>query len=134
MDKTSKHANVYCRACVGTTYQNIHLKTVSTSAEVFNSVRMNGDSDIWRFYRQPGDEKEMPTRPGLGIVTACHQASLFRIADQIIQLYCGAVGKVKEELVHALYKKLEYWRDNLPDKLRIETQTGNPLPHVFYLQ
>ena len=104
------------------------------SINVFDGVGVEGDSDIWRFYRQPGDEKEMPTRPGLGIMTACQQASLYRIGDQIIQLYCGAVGKVKEELVHTLYKKLESWRDNLPAPLQIESQPGNPLPHVFYLQ
>ena len=90
--------------------------------------------DIWRFYRQPGDDKEMPTRPSLSILTACYQANLFRIADNIIQAYCYPVGKINEEVIHTLYKQLEEWKNNLPDELCINSSEENPLPHVLYLQ
>ena len=102
---------------------------------MFKNVKVAGvRSDIWRFYRQPGDDKEMPTSVSFSILTACHQAILFRIAHHIVQAYCYPVVKVTQEAVYTLYKQLEEWKNSLPDELRINSNKGNPLPHVLYLQ
>ncbi|KAL9123951.1 MAG: hypothetical protein Q9217_006672 [Psora testacea] len=119
-------------SCVGTTYQKLYAP-VPTSDTPFKHVKLDRDKDVWRFYRQPGDEREMPTRPSFAIVTACHQANLFRFADQAMRFYCGARGKVTAGVVVDLYRKFQEWKENLPERLQVETQSNNPLPHVLYL-
>ena len=95
---------------------------------------MDRDKDVWRFYRHPGDEREMPTRPSFAIVTACHQANLCRFVNQAISLYCGVVGKVTAGAITHIYNNLQEWKENLPEQLQVETQSSGPLPHVLYLQ
>ncbi|KAL9100523.1 MAG: hypothetical protein Q9163_004112 [Psora crenata] len=94
---------------------------------------MDKDKDVWRFYRQPGDEREMPARPSFAILTAYHQADLFRIVYRAMRLYCGFTGKVTAGAIVDLYEDFQDWKENLPDELQADTGTGNPQPHILYL-
>lgn len=93
-----------------------------------------GDGNEWGFYRHPGDEKEMPTSQKHGMVTTYHRANLFRIASQILRLYCGTEGNVSAKSVIDLYKDLMSWKESLPDELKVDDDGVNPLPHIWSLQ
>ena len=88
----------------------------------------------WRYYRQPGDEREVPKRPSFAILTAFFQAKLFRIVHDTINIYCGARGRVTAENVIACYKRYLDWAEELPWQLRSVDVEAQPLPHILSLQ
>ena len=92
------------------------------------------DENEWGFYRQPGDEKAMPTSEKHGMTTAYHRANLFRLANRILQLYCGLEGNVRADSIIELYKDLMSWKEELPDALQVDDDDVNPLPHIWSLQ
>lgn len=101
---------------------------------VFQHVNMEKDHALWRFYRHPGDEHELPTRPSYAIVAACYQAKLFRIIDESLNLYCGARGQVSAEKFLAVYRRYMDWRSDLPSVIANVDVADQPLPHILYLQ
>ena len=120
--------------CVGTTFQKLHSPPVSKSDEVFKNVNLSSDKEVWRLYRQPDDEKEIPPCASLATATACYQARLFRLVSRINSLYCGAMGRVKWTAIAELYDQIIVWKRNLPIELHVSSNGFNPLPHVLYLQ
>lgn len=101
---------------------------------MFQSVRMDKDDALWRFYRHPGDARELPTRPSHAIVTACHQASLFRIVNENLNLYCGFRGPVSAFKILDVYRRYLEWKDSLPPVLANYSEEDQPLPHILCLQ
>lgn len=95
---------------------------------------MDKDDAVWRFYRQPGDERELPFRPAYAIVTAYHQARLFLIINETLNLYCGARGKVTATRFLDVYARYIDWKENLPDMIANINEGDQPLPHILYLQ
>ena len=95
---------------------------------------MDGDAAVWRFYRQVGDERELPKRPSHAIATACMQADLFRIINESLNLYCGHRGEVSAENVLKVYKRYLDWKEDLPPKIRQIEADDQSLPHILYLQ
>ena len=95
---------------------------------------MDGDAAVWRFYRQVGDERELPKRPSHAIATACMQAGLFRIINESLNLYCGHRGDVSATNILKVYKRYLDWKEDLPPKIRQIEVDDQPLPHVLYLQ
>ena len=88
----------------------------------------------WRYYRQPGDEANIPKRPSYAILTACHQAKLYRIVHDSINIYCGARGKVTAKEIIGCYRRYLDWEERLPDQVRRTDEDAQPLPHVLGLQ
>lgn len=101
---------------------------------MFQNVNMDRDHDVWRFYRHPGDERELPTRPSYTIMTACFQARLFRIIDESLNLYCGARGQVSAEKFLGVYRRYMDWKTDLPPVIANVSVADQPLPHILYLQ
>ena len=101
---------------------------------MFQHVDMDKDKALWHFYRHPGDEQELPTRPCYSIVTACNQAKLFRIIDASLTLYCGVKGPVSAERFLNIYRRYVEWKNELPSVLANVDETDQPLPHMLYLQ
>ena len=95
---------------------------------------MDRDHAPWCFYRHPGDEHELPTRPSYAITAACYQAKLFRIIDESLNLYCGARGQVSAEKTLAVYKRYVDWKNDLPSMITDVDASDQPLPHILYLQ
>lgn len=95
---------------------------------------MDKDSAVWRFYRHPGDERDLPTRPSHVILTACHQANLFRVINESLSLYCWPRGKVNAEKFLAIYARYLDWMQSLPPIVRDIDEGDQPLPHILYLQ
>lgn len=120
-------------SAAGITYQKLHTPP-SPPEPVFQNVRMDLDDAVWRFYRHPGDERELPTRPSHAIVTACHQARLFRIVNENINLYCGTRGKVSAYKALEVYRKYLDWKEYLPPVIADISEGDQPLPHILYLQ
>ena len=101
---------------------------------IFQHVDMERDHALWRFYRHQGDERELATRPSYAIVAACHQAKLFRIIDESLNLYCGVRGQVSAEKTLAVYKRYMDWKNDLPSVITNVEVSDQPLPHILYLQ
>lgn len=118
---------------MGMTYQKLYSPPAPREI-VFEHVRMDKDDGLWRFYRQPGDQEEMPTRPSHAILTAYHQARLFRLIHENFKLYCGIRGKVTAREVLEIYRDYLDWRDSLPKLINNVTEDAQPLPHVLYMQ
>ena len=95
---------------------------------------MDGDDAVWRFYRQPGDNRELPFRPAHAIVTAYHQAKLFQIINETLNVYCGTRGKVTAAKVLDVYARYLQWKDELPEVIANIDEGDQPLPHILYLQ
>ncbi len=101
---------------------------------VFQQVDMERDHALWRFYRHPGDERELPTRPSYVIVSACYQAKLFRVIDESLNLYCGARGQVSAENFLGVYRRYMDWKNDLPSVIANVDVADQPLAHILYLQ
>ena len=101
---------------------------------IFQHVSMDKDHAMWRFYRYPGDERELPTRPSYSIVAACYQAKLFRIINESLNIYCGGRGYVSAEIFLQVYRKYMDWKNELPPVLANVDVADQPLPHILYLQ
>lgn len=98
----------------------------------FEHVQIEKDQAIWRFYRSIGDEREMPTRPSHAILTAYHQAKLFRICRDCLNLYCGYSGKITAQKVITLHRHYTKWKEDLPPILKKVDVESQPLPHILY--
>ena len=101
---------------------------------IFQNIPLDADNRLWRFYRNPGDERELPFRPSCAIITACQQAQLFSIINESIGLYCGARGKVSAANVLEVYGKYMTWKEDLPDVIANISEGDQPLPHILCLQ
>lgn len=119
--------------CAGITYQRLYLPS-APAEPIFQHVRTDKDDGLWRFYRHPGDAQELPTRPSHAILTACHQAGLFRIVNENLNLYCGMRGPVSAYKVLDMYQKYLDWKETLPPILARYSEGDQPLPHMLYLQ
>ena len=95
---------------------------------------MERDRALWCFYRHPGDERELPTRPSYAIMAACHQAGLFRIVDESLKLYCGVRGQVSAEKFLEVYRRYMDWKADLPPVIANVDVADQPLPQILYLQ
>lgn len=121
------------RSCAGITYQKLYAPPTPREA-IFQHVDINKDHALWRFYRHPGDDRELPTRPSYAIVTACHQAGLFRIIDESLNLYCGVRGQVSAENFLEVYRRYMDWKTDLPPVIANVDVADQPLPQILYLQ
>ena len=95
---------------------------------------MNRDHAMWRFYRHPGDEHDLPPRPSYALVTACYHAGLSRIIDESLDLHCGTQGQVTAEKFLGVYRKYMDWKTDLPPVIAAVDINDQPLPHILYLQ
>ena len=121
------------RSSAGITYQKLYAPPAPREA-VFKNVSMDRDNVVWRFYRKPGDERELPTRPSYAIMTACYQAKLFLIVDESLNLYCGVRGQVSAEKFLKVYSRYMDWKNDLPSMIANVDVSDQPLPHILYLQ
>ncbi|KAL8966860.1 MAG: hypothetical protein Q9183_003180 [Haloplaca sp. 2 TL-2023] len=117
----------------GITYQKLYAPEIPPMIR-FEHVDMYGDDDIWRFYRTDGDPGDVPVRPSHTIMTASHQAGLFRIIHESLNLYCGLRGLVTAESALMLYRRYTDWAEDLPLPLTQVEFEERPLPHVLFLQ
>ncbi|MCJ1397562.1 hypothetical protein MMC11_000756 [Xylographa trunciseda] len=118
----------------GITYQK-PFNPVSPRTEVFINVALDQDSapEQWRYYRQPGDDTNIPKRQSFAILTACQQAKLYRIVHDTINVYCGARGRVTAAAVIGCFKRFHDWNANLPEEIARTDEESQPLPHVLAL-
>ena len=104
----------------------------------FQHVQLDKDNSVWRFYHKFGDQEDYAYRPCFAIMTACHQAGLFRIIHESLNLYCGLRGLATADAVLVTYRRYIDWENDLmPDLKRINisgTRQDEPLPHVLFLQ
>lgn len=114
------------------TYQKLYAPPVPREP-IFQHVDMEKDDALWRFYRHPGDERELPTRPSHAIVAACNQARLFRIVDESFDLYCGVRGQVSAVKFLVVYRRYIDWKADLPPVIANVDVADQPLPHILYL-
>jgi hypothetical protein len=117
----------------GVTYQRMWAPP-APQGPIFQNIQLDADDRVWRFYRHPGDARELPFRPSHAIITACQQAKLFSIINESIGLYCGARGKVSAANVLEVYGKYMSWKEDLPDVIANIGEGDQPLPHILYLQ
>ena len=89
---------------------------------------------MWRFYRRLGDEQTIPARPSHAIITSYYQATLFRIVNETLSLYCGNRGQVSAYKVLDVYRKYLDWKESLPPVIANISEGDQPLPHVLQLQ
>ena len=126
---------IFSRAWSGFTYQK-PFSPESPKSEVYLENYLNQNSELhqWRFYRQPGDENDVPGRPGHVFLTALYQARLFRIVHHSIVVYCGARGRITAEGVIQVYQRYVDWIESLPPPIKNTDVSSQPLPHVLSLQ
>ncbi|KAL8904054.1 MAG: hypothetical protein Q9207_003515 [Kuettlingeria erythrocarpa] len=120
------------RSSTGITYQKLYAPELPHMAK-FRHVDMNSNHSVWRFYRQIGDQRHLPVRPSHAILTACHQAGLFRIIHESLNLYCGLRGVVTAEAILTLYRRYLDWEEDLPFILKAIEEEAQPLPHILLL-
>lgn len=89
---------------------------------------------MWRYYRIPGDRTNIPRRPSYAILTACHQAQLYRIVHETINMFCGAHGKITARDLLERYRRYLTWKDNLPAQIAHVDMNAQALPHILFLQ
>ncbi|KAL8831026.1 MAG: hypothetical protein Q9170_005476 [Blastenia crenularia] len=116
----------------GITYQKLYAPELPYMPR-FRHVDINSNHSLWRFYRYNGDQRKLPVRPSHAILTACHQAALFRIVHESLNLYCGLRGSVTAEAVLILYRRYLDWEEDLPFILKAVDEQAQPLPHILYL-
>ncbi|KAL8727169.1 MAG: hypothetical protein Q9166_006206 [cf. Caloplaca sp. 2 TL-2023] len=116
----------------GITYQKLYAPEVPHLTR-FQYVDIHGDSNVWCFYRTIGDQRDLPIRPSYAILTACHQAVLFRIIHESLNLYCGLRGMATAEAVLIIYRRYLDWEADLPHILKSVDEESQPLPHVLFL-
>ena len=122
-----------CSAWAAITYQK-PFSPESPHSPVFADVRMDKDDALWRFYRRPGDKGHVPIRPSYSILTACHQAQLYRIVHETINMFCGAGGKITARALLKCYQRYLTWRNELPAHLAKVDTDAQALPHILFLQ
>jgi hypothetical protein len=96
--------------------------------------KLQMDTSQWKYYRQPGDNATTERRPSFAMLTASHQAKLFRVVHNAINVYCGARGVVTAEQVVGCYKRFVDWRETLLDQVGETRESFHPLPHILSLQ
>lgn len=116
----------------GITYQKLYAPELPHIPQ-FRHVDPNANHTVWRFYRFNGDQRKLPVRPSHAILTACHQAALFRIIHESLNLYCGLRGVVTAEAVLTLYRRYLDWKEDLPFILEAVDEEAQPLPHILFL-
>ena len=121
------------RSSASITYMKLYAPPMPRDT-VFQHVNMDRDHAQWRFYRHPGDERELPSRLSCAMVSACYQVKLFRIIDGSLNLYCGARGQVSAEKFLAVYKRYMEWKNDLPSVIANVAVADQPLPHILFLQ
>ncbi|KAL2040459.1 hypothetical protein N7G274_006902 [Stereocaulon virgatum] len=126
------HASDTGSSWKGVTYQRLWAPP-APQGPIFQNIQLDADDRVWRFYRRPGDARELPFRPSHGIMTACQQAELFSIINESIGLYCGARGKVSAAKMLEVYGKYKSWKDDLPGVIANIGEGDQPLPHILYL-
>lgn len=121
------------RVCAGITYQKFY--TPPTPGDpIYQHIRMDDDVTDWRFYRELGDERRMPSRPGRALLTACCQAKMFRIVNETVNLYCGTRGQVSAYKILDIYRRYLDWKEALPPVIANVGEGDQPLPHILHLQ
>lgn len=95
---------------------------------------MDRDDAVWRFYRRPGDKGHIPRRPSYSILTAYHQAKLYRVVHETINIFCGARGKITARVVLECYKRYLSWKEDLPPQLAQVDTDAQAMPHIIFLQ
>ena len=100
----------------------------------FHHVDIQSDQAVWRFYRTIGDQRALPVRPSYAIMTACHQAALFRIIHASLNLYCGLRGLATAEAILTTYRQYLDWKHDLPPILKEVDVASQPVPHILFLQ
>ncbi|KAL8934880.1 MAG: hypothetical protein Q9216_005689 [Gyalolechia sp. 2 TL-2023] len=116
----------------GITYQKLYAPELPYMPQ-FRHVDINSNHSVWRFYRYNGDQRKLPVRPSHAILAACHQAALFRIVHESLNLYCGLRGVATAEAVLTLYRRYNDWLEDLPFILKAVDEEAQPLPHILYL-
>ncbi|KAL8923039.1 MAG: hypothetical protein Q9208_004851 [Pyrenodesmia sp. 3 TL-2023] len=116
----------------GITYQKLYAPELPHMAK-FRHVDMHSNHSVWRFYRQIGDQRHLPVRPSHAVLTACHQAGLFRIIHESLNLYCGLRGLVTAEAILTDYRRYLDWEEDLPFILKAVEEEAQPLPHILLL-
>lgn len=115
------------------TYQRLYTAQEPKDPN-FRHVRLGTDNAMWRYYRHPGDGRELPVRPSYAMLTACHQAGLFRIVNDCLIVYCGIRGRVNASKVLEIYCRYQGWNEELPAEIAGIDKEEQPLPHVLYIQ
>lgn len=100
----------------------------------FQHVDLHNYHSVWQEYRSIGDQRYLPVRPSHAVLTACHQAGLFRIIHESLNLYCGLRGLVTADAVLVLYRRYMDWEEDLPFILKAIDDEAQPLPHILLLQ
>ncbi|KAL9601455.1 MAG: hypothetical protein Q9219_002521 [cf. Caloplaca sp. 3 TL-2023] len=116
----------------GITYQKLYAPEVSQLPR-FQHIDMQSSHAMWRFYRHVGDQRQLPVRPCHAVITACHQATLFRIIHESLNLYCGLRGAATAEAVLTLYRRYKDWEEDLPFIVGAIDEDAQPLPHILCL-
>ncbi|KAL8710635.1 MAG: hypothetical protein Q9220_004859 [cf. Caloplaca sp. 1 TL-2023] len=116
----------------GITYQKLYAPEAPQLVR-FVHVNVESDNEIWRSFRTVGDQRDVRVRPSHTILTACHQAALFRIIHESLNVYCGLRGLATAEVVLTLYRRYLDWEEDLPPVLKALDETAQPLPHAMYL-
>ncbi|KAL8980908.1 MAG: hypothetical protein Q9205_004145 [Flavoplaca limonia] len=116
----------------GITYQKLYAPELPHMAR-FHHVDIQSDQAVWRFYRTIGDQRALPVRPGYAILTACHQAALFRIIHASLNLYCGLRGLATAEAILTTYRRYLDWEHDLPPILKDVDVASQPVPHILFL-
>ncbi|KAL8758085.1 MAG: hypothetical protein Q9184_004029 [Pyrenodesmia sp. 2 TL-2023] len=120
------------RSSTGITYQKLYAPELPHMAK-FQHVDKHSNHSVWRFYRQIGDQRHLPVRPSHAVLTACHQAGLFRIIHESLNLYCGLRGVATAEAILTLYRRYVDWEEDLPFILKATDEEAQPLPHILLL-
>ncbi|KAI4086429.1 MAG: hypothetical protein LQ344_007565 [Seirophora lacunosa] len=116
----------------GITYQKLYAPELPHMAK-FRHVDLHNHHSVWQEYRSIGDQRYLPVRPSHAVLTACHQAGLFRIIHESLNLYCGLRGLVRADAVLALYRRYMDWEEDLPFILKAIGDEAQPLPHILLL-
>lgn len=117
------------------TYQKLYAPEFSAmDRSSMQHIDLDGDRDVWRFYRTINDHRYLPVRPSHAVLTAFHQSQLFRIIHASLNLYCGLCGRATAQAILTLYRRYLDWEHDLPPVLRKVNVEAQPLPHVLFLQ
>ncbi|KAL8993298.1 MAG: hypothetical protein Q9169_006447 [Polycauliona sp. 2 TL-2023] len=116
----------------GITYQKLYAPELPYTAR-FQHVDIQGDKEVWRFYRTVGDGRELPVRPSYAIMTSCYQAALFRIIHESLNLYCGLRGIATAGAILTTYRRYLDWEYDLPSILKNVDVEAHPVPHILFL-
>ncbi|KAI4195291.1 MAG: hypothetical protein LQ350_007272 [Teloschistes chrysophthalmus] len=93
----------------GMTYQKLYAPEFSAmDRSSMQHIDLDGDRDVWRFYRTINDHRYLPVRPSHAVLTAFHQSQLFRIIHASLNLYCGLCGRATAQAILTLYRRVQY--------------------------